>query len=612
MFIPKILSNIPSAYFPKSFNFFFHSIFKVLFINFFMTSITSKSIRQPIVTVCGHVDHGKTSILDRIRQSSVQETEAGGITQKISFTLFPAEQIKSACPLIDKKKIKIDIPGFLFIDTPGHAAFTNLRKRGGSLADLAILVIDINEGIKPQTAEVIQILKHNKTPFIIALNKIDNIHGWKKISEDLKTNIQNQAKNAIQDFNEKYLTLIGSLQNHGFNSDLFYNIDDFTKKIALVPCSAKTGEGIQELILMLCGLSQKYLEKRLTLSKDAKGVILEIKREKENNYIESILYDGELSRNDEIAVANINGSAIITRIRVLEEIMPLSSKFKPKDKIVAATGFRMQITEKVDIFPGMPFMIFKNNKKQIEEIFSQQIAESLKTNKQGIIAKADSLGSLEALLTLLKQEGISVLKLGIGNINKTDIISAKTNLEINELDAIIIGFNVGVDVTINEADKEKIKIITDEVIYRLIEELKKFREEKRKDIEKKRLLGLSAICKLRILHNFVFRNSNPAIFGVRVEVGKIIPGISLIDESGEKIGRIKNMQSENKSLEEAKEGLELAISIPGVNFERMLGDKNFLYSDITESQIKNLKNNEDLLSSKELQVLADIERIKKI
>ncbi|MEM3092062.1 MAG: translation initiation factor IF-2 [Candidatus Pacearchaeota archaeon] len=577
-----------------------------------MTSITSKSIRQPIVTVCGHVDHGKTSILDKIRQSSVQETEAGGITQKISFTLFPAEQIKSACPLIDKKKIKIDIPGFLFIDTPGHAAFTNLRKRGGSLADLAILVIDINEGIKPQTAEVIQILKHNKTPFIIALNKIDNIHGWKKISEDLKTNIQNQAKNAIQDFNEKYLTLIGSLQNHGFNSDLFYNIDDFTKKIALVPCSAKTGEGIQELILMLCGLSQKYLEKRLTLSKDAKGVILEIKREKENNYIESILYDGELSRNDEIAVANINGSAIITRIRVLEEIMPLSSKFKPKDKIVAATGFRMQITEKVDIFPGMPFMIFKNNKKQIEEIFSQQIAESLKTNKQGIIAKADSLGSLEALLTLLKQEGISVLKLGIGNINKTDIISAKTNLEINELDAIIIGFNVGVDVTINEADKEKIKIITDEVIYRLIEELKKFREEKRKDIEKKRLLGLSAICKLRILHNFVFRNSNPAIFGVRVEVGKIIPGISLIDESGEKIGRIKNMQSENKSLEEAKEGLELAISIPGVNFERMLGDKNFLYSDITESQIKNLKNNEDLLSSKELQVLADIERIKKI
>lgn len=140
--------------------------------------MTTNQIRQPIVTVCGHVDHGKTSILDRLRESSVQEGEAGGITQKISFTSYPMSQIKTACPLIEKTGIKLEIPGFLFIDTPGHAAFTNLRKRGGSLADLAVLVIDINEGIKPQTAEVIQILKTNKTPFVIALNKIDNISGW--------------------------------------------------------------------------------------------------------------------------------------------------------------------------------------------------------------------------------------------------------------------------------------------------------------------------------------------------------------------------------------------------------------------------------------------------
>ena len=222
-------------------------------------------IRQPIVTVVGHVDHGKTSLLDRLRQSSVHEGEAGGITQKISFTLYPAEQLKASCPLIEEQGIKLDIPGFLFIDTPGHAAFTNLRKRGGSLADVAILVIDINEGIKPQTSEVIQILKRNKVPFIIALNKIDKIHGWKTNAASaagdsaLKKTIEMQAKNTSQDFNEKYLTLIGALQSHGFDADLFYNIEDFTKKIALVPCSAKTGEGIPELVLMLCGLSQKYL-----------------------------------------------------------------------------------------------------------------------------------------------------------------------------------------------------------------------------------------------------------------------------------------------------------------------------------------------------------------
>ena len=568
-------------------------------------------IRQPIITVCGHVDHGKTSILDRLRQSSIREGEAGGITQKISFTSYPAEQLRAACPLIDKHGIKLDIPGFLFIDTPGHAAFTNLRKRGGGLADIAILVIDINEGIKPQTSEVIQILKLNKTPFIIALNKIDNIHGWKKYEGDLSRSIETQAKNTTQDFQEKYLTLIGSLQSYGFDSDLFYNIKDFTKKIALVPCSAKTGEGIPELIMVLCGLSQKYLENRLTLGKDAKGVVLEIKKEKDTHYLECILYDGELSRQNQIAVANINGEPLITRIRVLEEILPLSSKFRPKEKITAATGLRMQITEKADVLPGMPFVVYKENKDEIEKTFKQQLTESIKTNKQGIIAKADSLGSLEALLAMLKQEKISVVKAGIGSINKSDVISAKANLKINELDAIIIGFNVGIDEGVNE-EEGKIKILIEDVIYKLIEDLKKFREEKRKEIEKTRLMGLTSLAKIKVLHQHVFRNTNPAIFGVKVETGKITPRMSLIDENNEKVGHIKNMQSENKSVTEATEGMELAISVSGVNFERRMKNVNFLYSDISESQFKVFRKNKDLLSSKELHLLDALEKIKKV
>ena len=193
-----------------------------------------QKIRQPIVTVCGHVDHGKTSLLDAFRGSAIQAGEAGGITQKISFTLFPKEQMQKVCPLIEKQKLILDFPGFLFIDTPGHAAFTNLRKRGGSLADLAILVIDINEGIKPQTAEVIQILKHNKTPFVIALNKIDNISGWRSLiksgNSDLRKNIESQSQNVKQNFDEKYLTLIGSLNSFGFDADLFTTFPILQKK----------------------------------------------------------------------------------------------------------------------------------------------------------------------------------------------------------------------------------------------------------------------------------------------------------------------------------------------------------------------------------------------
>ncbi len=578
-------------------------------------------IRQPIVTVCGHVDHGKTSILDTLRGSCVQEGECGGITQKISFTSYPMNQLKAACPLIDTSGIKVNIPGFLLIDTPGHAAFTNLRKRGGSLSDLAVLVIDINEGIKPQTAEVIKILKHNKTPFIIALNKIDNISGWRTPAADdnigLQDSIESQAQNVKQVFDERYMTLIGSLHSHGFEADLYYNVKDFSKKIALVPTSARTHQGIQELVMMLCGLSQKYLGDKLKLGKDAKGVMLEIKKDRSNNYIEAILYDGKLEKTDEIAIASFgnNGDSepVISKMRILEEIQPLCAKFSPVNSIQASTGIRIQLTDKSEILPGMPFEIFKNNKEELKEKFKKEIGETLKTSNQGIIAKADSLGSLEALLVLLKQQNIPVLKAGIGKISKADIASAKANLEINELDSVIIGFNVSLNEEAKEllSTEKKIKILEDEVIYKLIENLIEWRLKKNKEIEKKRLMGLTTICKLEILHQYIFRNTSPAIFGVKVIGGRIRKNLSLIDEEGEKIARVKNIELDKKSVDEAKEGSELAMALPGINFDRVLKKRNFLFTDISERQFREFKKNKDLLTQGEIKTLQEIAEIKR-
>ena len=244
------------------------------------------------------------------------------------------------------------------------------------------------------------------------------------------------------------------------------------------------------------------------------------------------------------------------------------------------------------------------------KLFKQELTEAIKTSKQGIIAKADSLGSLEALLVLLKQANIPVIKAGIGSINKTDIISAKANLKINELDAIIVGFNIGIDEEASEIKKE-VKIITEDVIYKLIENLVEFRDEKSREIEKKRLMGLTSLCKLKILHQYVFRNTKPAIFGVNVEAGKINHGTKLINENNEEVGRIKAIQSENKSVEEAHEGMEVAISIPGANYERQLKDLKSFYSDLTESQFKGFKKNKDLLSSKEMNLLQEIAEIKR-
>lgn len=577
--------------------------------NYEFSVFIMNKIRQPIVTVCGHVDHGKTSILDVFRGTDVQSGEHGGITQKISFTKYPLEQIQKECPLIEKKGVKLDIPGFLFIDTPGHAAFTNLRKRGGSLADLAILVVSAKEGIKPQTAEVLQILKANKVPFLIAFNKIDTISGWRKGENGLKESIESQAINVSQEFQESLLTFQGNLGEHGFNSALFYEIEDFTKQVAIVPCSARTKEGISELLFILCGLCQRFLKERLKIGDKAKGVILEVKKDKTGNYAESILYDGSLSEGDQVVVAGFD-NPVIAKVRALQEILPLTNKYKSAKSVIAASGVRMLLTETEGIVSGMPFQEVKDDLKEIVSQFKKEVSGIIKTDKQGIIVKADSLGSLEALITLLKQENIQIIKAGIGPIGKSDMVSAKTNLEINPLDAIILGFNVSLEEDV--AIAKDVKVLTNEVVYKLIDDLKEWRTIRNAEIEKEKLMGLATICKLEILHQYVFRNLNPAIFGVKVLAGKLRVGIPLIDEKGEEIARVKSIQRDKTSVDEAREGDELALALPGVNFERRLKDSKYLYANISEKQFKDFKKSKDLLSAAELKVLQEVSVIKKI
>ncbi len=563
-------------------------------------------IRQPIVTVAGHVDHGKTSILDCFRGSDLQADEAGGITQKISFTKYPLEQIMKTCPLVAKSGVRLDIPGFLFIDTPGHAAFTNLRKRGGALADLAILVVSIKEGIKPQTAEVISILKANKVPFVVALNKVDNISGWKK-HDGLKESIEGQAINVSSEFQECLLTFQGSLKEHGFDSSLFYEVTDFTKEVAIVPCSARSGEGISELIFVLCGLCQRFLKERLKVGEEAKGVILEVKKEKTSVNIEAILYDGILHEGEEIAIASF-GEPIVSKVRSIDEIMPLSNKYKVVKEASAATGIRIHLSGKEDVLPGMPFQEVKGNLEKIKAEFKKEVAGAIILDKQGIIIKADSLGSLEALMTLLRQENVQILQAEIGQIGKVDIVSAQTNVEINPLDAVILGFNVEVE---KDLDTKGIKIFTNPVVYRLIEDLQLWRKNKQAEIERERLMGMATIGKIEILPQYVFRNSNPAIFGARVVAGRIKSGMPMIDESGEEIARVKSLQHEKANVEEAKEGQELAVALSGIAFDRKLKDKKYLYIDVSDKQFKHFKKNKEYLSAEELRVLQEIADMKR-
>lgn len=574
---------------------------------------TKRKIRQPIVTVAGHVDHGKTSILDTIRQTKIAEKEAGAITQKISFSIVPKDFIEKKCEILLKKfKIKIEVPGFLFIDTPGHAAFTNLRQRGGSIADLAILVIDINEGIKEQTREVIEILKRNKTPFLIALNKIDRITGWRTYSKPVFETINEQQELTKQEFYNKVLNIVSSFSILGLEAELYWNISDFTKKIAIVPCSAKTSEGIDEILVVLSGLSQKYLSKQLFLGKEARGNVLEVVKEKGILYYDCILYDGTLNKNNQIIIASLE-KPIVTKIKSLFEALPLNKGFRLTTQISASSGFRMLLSTDEEIYSGMPFIAFSTKKEEdineLKEELTTELNNIIKKDKVGIIIKAESLGSLEAMINLLKKEGIKVKHVGIGDITKNDVLLASSIYKENPMDAIILGFNVSI---LPGVEKPKnIAIFTHDIIYGLIEDFLAWREEKKLEIERQKLSALVFPAKIKVLRGMVFRASKPAICGVRVIAGILRKNTPLMDESGKTLCIVKSLQSEGKSIEEARINDEIAIAMPEITIGRQVKEEEILYSDLSEEDFKKLKANKELLTKDELNVLNEIAEIKR-
>ena len=573
-------------------------------------------VRQPIVSVLGHVDHGKTTLLDYIRGSTVALREAGAITQHIGATEVPIDVIKEMCGELLKGK-DFTLPGLLFIDTPGHHAFTTLRRRGGSIADIAILIVDINEGFKPQTYESLMILKQYKTPFVVAVNKIDTITGWRKEKGILPERLKKQSELARSIFEEKIYDIIGTLSEHGFSSDLYSNIKDFTRNVAIVPISAKTGEGVPELLMILVGLAQRFLEKHLTIEKGpAKGTVLEVKEERGlGTTIDVIIYSGTLRATDTIAVGTRN-EPVITKIKALLKPKPLDEIRDPKERfenveeVHAACGIKISAPNLEDVIPGSPLRVItpENKDKVIEEI-KEQTELHIELDEEGAVAKADTIGSLEAIVKEAKSRNIKIRKAEVGNVSKRDIIEASATND--PLQRVILAFNVKI---LPEAEEEMknhdVEVIREDVIYTLMERYEEWVYKKREEIERAKREAIPRPGMIKFLPGYVFRVSKPAIIGVRVLAGRIKPGMKLIKEDGKVVGTIKSIQSEKKSLNEAIQGQEVAISIEGPTVGRQIKEEDILYTDLPEGVVRKLKEMGDLTYD-EREVLNKIIEIKR-
>ncbi len=581
-------------------------------------------IRQPIVVVLGHVDSGKTSILDKIRGTGVQGREAGGITQHIGASFLPTEIIKKLTgPLYEKlSKGEHTIPGLLVIDTPGHEIFTNLRARGGSAADIAILVVDANRGFQPQTTESLKILESRKVPFVVALNKTDMVSGWKKSDTPfISMAIKEQDQFVQTSIDEKIYNVVAALSVLGYQSEAFYRVQDFKKEISIVPVSARTGVGIPELLAVLVGLAQQFLQKRLAQEeKSTRGIVLEVNDEVGLGPTANIiLIDGHLKKEDNIIFAK-RDSVVITKPKAmllpkpLDEMRDPRDKFKPINEVYAAAGVKIASPDLDGVLPGSTVYATddeenaKNLKKLIE---SEMKSVFIKTETKGIILKCDTIGSLEAITEMLRRQNIPISLADIGPVTRRDIMEAKAVKENNRHLGVILAFNVKITPeALTESENYHVKIFDDKIIYSLIDTYTQWVNDDSADLENSIFSELTPICKFTFLKGYIFRNSNPAVFGIRVDVGTLRQKISFMNKTGKKIGIIHQLQHENKTVETVKTGQEVACSVQNITIGRQIQEEDIFYTlpppDDAKLYLNKFKNK---LNSEELQTLNEIVEI---
>ena len=575
--------------------------------------------RQPIVSVLGHVDHGKTSLLDHIRslgsgrQASVMDREAGGITQHIGATEVPADLLNELCsPLMGGKSF--DSPGLLFIDTPGHHSFSTLRTRGGSLADVAILMVDIHDGCMPQTIESIRILKNSKTPFVIAANKVDRIHGWQSVRDrPMALAIRNQTKDTIGYFDQRYWDLVGSFAEHGFNIERYDRIKGCTKEIALVPISAREGEGIQDLLAVVIGMAERYLSDKLKdVDGTGEGTVLEMKEERGlGKTLDVILYRGSIRKGDEIVLVTQEGG-ISTRVRGMfsprgmSEMRDAGDRWDDSDVAHAASGLKVSAPDIDGVLAGTTLRVVNTDEERLEALNAANTEAnlSIELDEEGVTIKADTVGGLEALAKELKELDLPIRHATIGKVNRRDVRSAENAKD--PLHRIIMAFATDIlaDAQTEIDNSENgVKYISSDIIYRILEEREEWVEQRTKELEEESREVVVYPGRIKFLPDHTFRASKPAVIGVRVLAGRIHVGQHLLKE-GSRIGRIKSIRSGQDSMKEAMQGAEVAVAIDGVTVGRQIEENDIMLVDIPASHAKKLRKMD--LSAAEEEVLEEL------
>ena len=574
-------------------------------------------LRQPIVAVLGHVDHGKTSLLDWVRGTAVVSREAGAITQHIGATEVPFETISDICgALLPEENIRL--PGLLFIDTPGHHSFSTLRARGGQLADLAVLVVDIMEGFKPQTIESLQVLRRAQTPFILVLNKIDRLPGWRTRKGTFAANRQGQSQLAQDALQERIWEIVRTLGGHNFDSALYSEVEDFQKTIALVPTSVRdSGEGVPELFMLLMGLAQRYLEGRLVLKEGvAEGTVLEVKEERGlGKTLGIIIYNGVLRASDTLIIG-ATPEPLVTRVRSLLQPRPLDEIRDPRQQfnvvteVAAAAGLKVVAPDLEGVIAGAPFYGVPQGDDiaPVLERLSGEMESNVALEDRGLVVRADAIGSLEALAYELQEAGAPIMRAAVGDVSRRDVRLAET-APAEQRAVLAFGVNVLPDAREALVESEA-KLFEADVVYQLVEEYGEWLAELKREQARTLREEFPHPGKIEFLEGHTFRTRDPAVFGVRVLAGRIMVGQKVLRADNHVIGRIRSMRSGEQGLKEATQGDEVAIAVTEATVGRQVNEGDILYIEMDERDVVRLRDENVKLTPDEEDIITELQRIK--
>jgi len=574
-------------------------------------------LREPIVSLLGHVDHGKTTLLDRIAGSVRAAKEPGGITQHIGAIEVTGATVRHLCEAVLRTE-QLRLPGLLFVDTPGHRSFETLRRRGGALADLAVLVVDVREGVMPQTRESVQILRREKTPFAVALTKIDLLAGWRKPTgpTPLLDAIRKSAPDFQKLLDQRVYSVAEELDQLGFSAERFDRVSDFTRNVGIVPVSAKTGIGVPELIALLVGLSQRFLEQELELiTAGGEATILERSDQKGVGPVGNvIIYRGRLKVGDEI-VATGREAPFATRIRGIYRPVPLKEGRASKQlrldslaEVQAAAGVYLAAPGIEDAMPGGLLKVVRSEeeKAHVQEELARESQPVTEVALTGVAIYADTLGGLEALAFECREHSIPVHEAGVGPVGRPTVMRMATVKDPTHRAVLAFAVPILPD-AVPEGEASEVRIFRAEVMYRLIEEYDAWRTERKRELEVQRRLEHVHPAKLEVLPGFVFRASKPAIVGVRVRGGTLRPGVRLMHIDGSEVGVLKSLQKEGEPVTQAEENEELAASIDGAVMGRNLKEGDVLIVVLSESAARALRGQP--LSPSEQAIIDEVVRL---